>query len=880
MEARTHQQPVRPGVRADVLAEHLLEHLEATLEVAVRGAGVHQVAVDVGVEAQVVPPAQVLADVEGLRRLVAAVRKLHQHGEREVARGHARVLHVLEHGHAAIVEAVARAAVEQRVVGDLVRQELLVQLHVLQHLERLVQAVLLAVALQHRAVRDDVRLDLLPGHVLQQRRDAAHLAAPGAGVDQRVVCHNGELHLFLQHLLVHGPDAVEALLVGEALEDRAVNHGVHQAAGLRVRDSLADELVAGLDLAVGHQRLHHAAQRDAGRHDVARLHLAPRRPDARKVLHVARGADDAAEGVRALHLDGAAATLGLQLLLQQVAAADADAGLAHGAQQHLIHGVGHVVQHIDRALDVGMRRVRLDALEQDGARHVVRVKAVCLHLLHERPCCLDVLLDGGVDELVVRHAVRRVAGLAHGVDAGARATHVMAVEVGLDHRVVRDDVGEARLCCIGHGLLRNRQVLGRDARVDERVEEAGGLLRARAEDGLGARQAVLGAEALQQRHAAWADLRVLGSLRDQAADDLRLVLAECGLGHEARRAAVGEQVGALEALGVDAKHRRVAVALRQRAVGGAEAHRGGGDLGRRAGRDALQHALGQLRILARQRRLGRGEQQGLADGALADSLVEDALGASSVAAVAQEGGVGGGRQVDLALGGKLLHLAHDRLVGSLHRLDEHRLERPVGHEAAGLERFEHGLELALLAREAGNLCQRLLRRGRGAADGGCLPNGRQVLDAAQRALEVAPGDRRAQGEHRDAGRRGLVLGLRLVENRLELVAHVQAEAAAQQPGGERQRHLRVALLVRREHRGNHVARHALAHALEQGGEHIRGSGVVETLEMHLDLLAKGLGAGGVAEQRSKGLQKGTGSAERLCRPLTLATLLLRVGRRL
>ena len=110
----------------------------------------------------------ILEQLEGPVRLAAAVRELHQDGEREVARDHARLLHVYvvssiyniyiillyiyicihytymynvciyvrllhvgEDRHAAVEQAVARAAVEERVVGDLVRQELLAALHVL-----------------------------------------------------------------------------------------------------------------------------------------------------------------------------------------------------------------------------------------------------------------------------------------------------------------------------------------------------------------------------------------------------------------------------------------------------------------------------------------------------------------------------------------------------------------------------------------------------------------------------------------------------------------------------------------------------------------------------------------------------------------------------
>mmetsp|Transcript_29286 Transcript_29286/g.77390 ORF Transcript_29286/g.77390 Transcript_29286/m.77390 type:complete len:200 (-) Transcript_29286:2691-3290(-) len=91
LEAGPRQQRIGPGIRADVLAQHLLEHLHALAEVAVRRAGVDEVAVDVGVGPEVVLLAEVLDDKEGLLRLVAAVGELDQDRQREVARDHARL---------------------------------------------------------------------------------------------------------------------------------------------------------------------------------------------------------------------------------------------------------------------------------------------------------------------------------------------------------------------------------------------------------------------------------------------------------------------------------------------------------------------------------------------------------------------------------------------------------------------------------------------------------------------------------------------------------------------------------------------------------------------------------------------------------------------
>mmetsp|Transcript_54607 Transcript_54607/g.155418 ORF Transcript_54607/g.155418 Transcript_54607/m.155418 type:complete len:543 (-) Transcript_54607:229-1857(-) len=446
-DAGADQQRVGALVRTHALAEHPLEDQDRAPELLVRSAGVDEVVVHVNVPAQAMPLREVLAEVESLVHGAAAVAKLGREREREVAGPDAAPLHVVQHRHALVVEPLARAPVEQRVVCEVVRPARRAPLHLLEQLEGLVEAVLLAVALQDCAVGDDVRLDAEAGHLVEDRRHTVDLAASGAGVDERVVGHQRELELQAPHLLVHGPHAVEALLVAEALEDRAVDDRVHQGRQLRVVEQLTDELVASLGSVVRDEGLDHATNGRACRHHIARAHLAPGTPDTREVPEETMPANDAAKRVGTIHLHAVVAPLASQLLAQQVRALAPDAGFADGAEQHLVHLVLQSCHDGHGALDIRTARVWLNTLQQDRARDLVWAQAAGLHLLDDGPA-VAARADLGVDELMEGHVVWHEASRAHRLDARARAPEVAALDVRLDSGVVGDHVSNA----CGHRL--------------------------------------------------------------------------------------------------------------------------------------------------------------------------------------------------------------------------------------------------------------------------------------------------------------------------------------------------------------------------------------------------------------------------------------------
>mmetsp|Transcript_28010 Transcript_28010/g.80360 ORF Transcript_28010/g.80360 Transcript_28010/m.80360 type:complete len:200 (-) Transcript_28010:604-1203(-) len=172
------EQRVAPGVGPDPGAQHADEHGEGLRQVLVHDASLQEVVVHMDIQAEVVRQGQVLAELEGDVELAAAVRQLHQDGEGEVARLHAVGLHLLEDLHALLVQVLACTAIQECVVGLLIRPHVLGLLHGLQQLPSLVQAVVLAVALEHGAVGHEVRLDPLLEHLLEQEGRAAAHAAP------------------------------------------------------------------------------------------------------------------------------------------------------------------------------------------------------------------------------------------------------------------------------------------------------------------------------------------------------------------------------------------------------------------------------------------------------------------------------------------------------------------------------------------------------------------------------------------------------------------------------------------------------------------------------------------------------------------------------
>mmetsp|Transcript_111199 Transcript_111199/g.248501 ORF Transcript_111199/g.248501 Transcript_111199/m.248501 type:complete len:488 (+) Transcript_111199:434-1897(+) len=462
------------------------------------GASVHQVVVDMHIRADVVLLAELIAKLEGLLRPLAPVRQLDNDGECEVAGPHTKPLHVRQKPVPTIPKAVARAAIEEGVVGDLIGAEARRLFHLPEKLESLVDTVLLAITLDDGAVGDDVRLDSLAMHVLQEGLDARHVLVSCASVDEGIVRHNRELDLRRNHLLIDSPYAVKTLLMAEALENRAVDHRVHQVARLPATEDLTNETVTGLGIAIGDEGFHHATNGDGRGHDVVCPHLAPHPPSPRHVLDEPEGTDDAAVRMSALHLDAPPAALPLQLFREKVAPSRADARLADRAEELLVHIVVHDAHELQGALNVP--GFLLNALQEDRARDMVGTHPAIPHLLDDGPGVIGAQLDRCVDEFVEGHTVWCESRGSHHVHSGACPPQVIVPQVRLDEGVVCDDISHLRIAGLLYDALRSLDVTAVHANIEEGVVESSGLLQASLEDGKGLLQAVLGAEALQQSH--------------------------------------------------------------------------------------------------------------------------------------------------------------------------------------------------------------------------------------------------------------------------------------------------------------------------------------------------------------------------------------------
>mmetsp|Transcript_53895 Transcript_53895/g.157225 ORF Transcript_53895/g.157225 Transcript_53895/m.157225 type:complete len:482 (+) Transcript_53895:680-2125(+) len=392
------------------------------------------------------------------------------------------------------------AAIKEGVVDDLVGLAAGLLLEVLQDGERGWHVALLREALDQGAVRDEVRLQAPPPHAGEQLRHPLHLPVPRAGVDHRVVGDHGRLDATRQHLLEDGGHALHVPGAAVTLEHGSKDHGVDLLATLVILKQGGDELVSPVHVAVCDNSLHHAADGDARGLHMLRPHLLPAPPSAGHVLGISVGLDQAPKGVSAGDRHGILALELLQPLRQERGLAHAHAGLHHRGEEHLVHGLLRGVRQLQRADDVRVGRLRLQALEQDRAGDAVGGRAVARHLVDDvpdlRPAGLALAPREGVDELVVGHMVWRDANAAHLVHEGAGALVVLLSKVRLDEGVVGHDIRNLRGLHALHQGLRAPEVAalhaGVQGGVPQRVRELRAARLQRAESLHGLLQVALG----------------------------------------------------------------------------------------------------------------------------------------------------------------------------------------------------------------------------------------------------------------------------------------------------------------------------------------------------------------------------------------------------
>mmetsp|Transcript_114385 Transcript_114385/g.202754 ORF Transcript_114385/g.202754 Transcript_114385/m.202754 type:complete len:222 (-) Transcript_114385:708-1373(-) len=214
---------------------------------------------------------------------------------------------------------------------------------------------------------------------------------PCTSIYECIEGHNRELEFQIQHLLIHRPNAVKLLLLSEALQDRAVDHCIDlMAAGFILRN-VANELIASLNITIGGEGFDHATKNDAGGDDVACPHFAPCVPHPFDVPQRPICTNHASISVWAFHMQMLDSAL-LEVRLQEVWTARAQASLHYGTEQDLVHVPINFIQQGQDPLQ--MRRLRncLDAFQEYGARDPVRLGTTALHLINQSPHLLGAFL--------------------------------------------------------------------------------------------------------------------------------------------------------------------------------------------------------------------------------------------------------------------------------------------------------------------------------------------------------------------------------------------------------------------------------------------------------------------------------------------------------
>mmetsp|Transcript_61416 Transcript_61416/g.143697 ORF Transcript_61416/g.143697 Transcript_61416/m.143697 type:complete len:471 (+) Transcript_61416:912-2324(+) len=325
---------------------------------------------------------------------------------------------------------------------------------------------------QHGAVGDDVRLDVGLFHVSQNVRHAIHATAAGAAVKKRVVGDNRKINIALLHFLVDGPDFPGVLLASEALQHRAVDHGVENALAMGILAQLLDEMPRSIWVPVRHHGLDHAADGDAGGLDVARAHLLPAAPDRLHVSGMPVCLDQTAEGVGAIDFDVTRHELP-QLGVQEVRLPDAHAGLHHRGEQDLVELLLHVIDQLHRVVDVGLRRGAVEVLQQNRASDLIGLHTRSLHLLDYLPNLSPHppvrAGNGGVDNFVESDAVRLQLCNPHLFNQCSGLPHMPGLEVGFDEGVVADDVRHAVFLHLLHPCLSLLQLRAFHAGIQDSV---------------------------------------------------------------------------------------------------------------------------------------------------------------------------------------------------------------------------------------------------------------------------------------------------------------------------------------------------------------------------------------------------------------------------
>mmetsp|Transcript_46265 Transcript_46265/g.100747 ORF Transcript_46265/g.100747 Transcript_46265/m.100747 type:complete len:337 (-) Transcript_46265:938-1948(-) len=333
-----------------------------------------QVVVHVHVQLEAIFHTQCFNDLECHLGFLASVGQLGDDRQGVVAGSDACPPHLLQHLTPTIKEAIASTAVQEGVESHFIWVQVCVALHFLKELEGLFQHIGPTVGLDHCAVGDDAGRQALLHHLFQQRLGPRDLTTAGAHVQQGIVRRGGELHLLAHHFLIDLPNTIEALLVVEALENRAVGHRSHQAFCVGICQRPLDHFIGTLWVVVGGQCFDHAPQSDSCRFHSTTFQVIPGVPNAFHVTRGTIGADDGATCVRAADLNEASLVAEPLHVLQKVLhLTTADARFIERSQKNFVDVFG--LASVDNLHDIDQELVLAvlpRTLQKNGTSDVVR----------------------------------------------------------------------------------------------------------------------------------------------------------------------------------------------------------------------------------------------------------------------------------------------------------------------------------------------------------------------------------------------------------------------------------------------------------------------------------------------------------------------------
>mmetsp|Transcript_29521 Transcript_29521/g.47511 ORF Transcript_29521/g.47511 Transcript_29521/m.47511 type:complete len:288 (+) Transcript_29521:685-1548(+) len=275
--------------------------------------------------------------------------------------------------------------IQERVVHDFIWFQIRFGLELFQQGETCVNIAGLTMTLHHGTVSDDIRADFTVAHVLEDAWHLIHTVATCACINEGIECDHRQLNLPFRHLFVDSANAVEFFFPCEPLQYRTINDGIQSRSTIFIFLHFVDELVSPFGIAIANHCLYHATQCDTCGLDVAATHLFPTSPYSINIFCMTISLDEAAECVGSADFEAAAILHCGQLTREQIGLPYTNTSLHHGRHQDLIHLFLHRSNKIHSQEDIGLRRVSIQILQQNGACHLVWCNSCFFHLPNYLP---------------------------------------------------------------------------------------------------------------------------------------------------------------------------------------------------------------------------------------------------------------------------------------------------------------------------------------------------------------------------------------------------------------------------------------------------------------------------------------------------------------